>query len=714
MEKLSFLAVIKIFFIFIFSTLAGCGGGGGESAPDQPATLQGVFLDSKVSGLFYRSGSLSGFTDSDGIYSYEAGATITFEIGGIVIGAAKAQPIMTPLSLVPEAVDETHPTVVNMVRLFITLDSDNNPSNGIQIETEVHALAEELSLDFTLVGSAFDNAANVQNVIALISGGNALATEQDARLHFETTLMGLLAGIYNGTYSGDDSGTWSIVVDSDGVITGSGCSTVALSEFDIRGEVTSDGELSSFGFASNGNFLGSFDASSGNFSGNWAADGDTGTYSGLKATSRSGEVCPNTVPSNTAPVANAGADRTVTTGLAVILDGSKSSDADGDTLTYQWSSPRSRSANADIIDSTSVNASFTPTVNGSYVIELVVNDGTVDSQVSQVIITAVSDPVPPPPADNTPPVANAGLDKTVILGLVASLDASKTSDADEDSLSYLWSLVSQPEGSDIVIADSSAIQTTFTPDTLGEYVFQLVINDGVNENVTDSITITVAEPIGFSDEGLVIYNTVMSDFASYVSADITIIAPSIAENGAVVPVTVNFPSQVSRLWLFIEPNDNPEALRADFLVANDNGSLSTRVKMKQTGDVIAVIEDILGNLTAAKANIAVTIGSSPAIVDCTVIDCAPEPLESRERASDGEVSLLLNSAMNTEDYIENIQFQVDGLDVLNIVTTPYLSKNPFFKFNYSSPAAGTSSELLIIVSSTRERVGSIGITVNTP
>ena len=39
---------------------------------------------------------------------------------------------------------------------------------------------------------------------------------------------------------------------------------------------------------------------------------------------------------NSAPVANAGADRTVTGGTNVQLDGSGSSDVDGDALTYSW------------------------------------------------------------------------------------------------------------------------------------------------------------------------------------------------------------------------------------------------------------------------------------------------------------------------------------------------------------------------------------------
>jgi hypothetical protein len=62
---------------------------------------------------------------------------------------------------------------------------------------------------------------------------------------------------------------------------------------------------------------------------------------------------------NSPPVANAGPDQTVSRGAAVSLDGSKSSDVDGDALTYFWafsSVPAGSAAALD--DPSSVNTSF--------------------------------------------------------------------------------------------------------------------------------------------------------------------------------------------------------------------------------------------------------------------------------------------------------------------------------------------------------------------
>jgi hypothetical protein len=99
---------------------------------------------------------------------------------------------------------------------------------------------------------------------------------------------------------------------------------------------------------------------------------------------------------NSAPVANAGSDQDVETGSQVILDGSGSSDANGDSLTYTWSfTTRPGTSIATLSGSNTASPSFTPDVSGQYVVRLLVNDGTVDSAGDYVTIT-VSDPSAPP------------------------------------------------------------------------------------------------------------------------------------------------------------------------------------------------------------------------------------------------------------------------------------------------------------------------------
>ena len=93
------------------------------------------------------------------------------------------------------------------------------------------------------------------------------------------------------------------------------------------------------------------------------------------------------IPVNIVPLANAGTDQSVKAGALVTLDGSKSSDPDGDKLTFKWafkSKPQDSTANLN--DYTSVKPSFAADVPGTYVLNLIVNDGTVDSESSTCTI----------------------------------------------------------------------------------------------------------------------------------------------------------------------------------------------------------------------------------------------------------------------------------------------------------------------------------------
>lgn len=94
-----------------------------------------------------------------------------------------------------------------------------------------------------------------------------------------------------------------------------------------------------------------------------------------------------------APVANAGADREVRTLETVTLDGSRSSDPDGDSLSYTWRLTRPPSSMAQLSSTTGAQVTFVPDTGGAYVAELVVNDGFYDSPAARVTITAVRNPI---------------------------------------------------------------------------------------------------------------------------------------------------------------------------------------------------------------------------------------------------------------------------------------------------------------------------------
>ena len=91
------------------------------------------------------------------------------------------------------------------------------------------------------------------------------------------------------------------------------------------------------------------------------------------------------------------------------------------------------------------------------------------------------------------------------------------------------------------------------------------------------------------------------------SSDITVKVPDIAENGAVVPVTISSTiANVTSIAVVIEKNGTP--LAANFkLSANALADISTRCKMGKTTNVIALVE-AGGKLYKAHKEVKVTIG----------------------------------------------------------------------------------------------------------
>ena len=89
--------------------------------------------------------------------------------------------------------------------------------------------------------------------------------------------------------------------------------------------------------------------------------------------------------------------------------------------------------------------------------------------------------------------------------------------------------------------------------------------------------------------------------------DIKIKAPDIAENGAVVPVSIKTKiGGTSKIAIIAEKNGQP--LAASFSLGKGaQGFVSTRIKMGKTSDVIAVVE-AGGKRFSARKNVKVTIG----------------------------------------------------------------------------------------------------------
>lgn len=136
--------------LILVSLMFGCGNDSSqeneeiisEAVPDK----FGLIMGSKLSGLKYQSGELSGYTDEDGRFGYLEGEMIQFFVGDIAIGYS-VEPKET-LAIYDLSAQDPF-TTINITRFLLTLDDDGEARNGINIEQSIHQQSVNVSLDFS-------------------------------------------------------------------------------------------------------------------------------------------------------------------------------------------------------------------------------------------------------------------------------------------------------------------------------------------------------------------------------------------------------------------------------------------------------------------------------------------------------------------------------------------------------------------------------------
>ena len=222
---------------------------------------------------------------------------------------------------------------------------------------------------------------------------------------------------------------------------------------------------------------------------------------------------------NRAPIANAGTDATnVALNTQVSLDGTASADPDGDPLTYSWAFVQRPSGSvATLAGAASATPSFTVDRAGRYTVRLTVNDGQV-SGTDDVNVTTV----------NVAPSANAGPDQTVHERDLVTLNGSQSSDENGNDLSYRWSFVSRPQGSNAQLSNANVVAPTFTADRAGVYTLQLIVNDTIVDGAPDTVTITALS----TDITLALIDTQLVGVGTHPA--LRVLLPYAAPSGAVV------------------------------------------------------------------------------------------------------------------------------------------------------------------------------------
>ena len=202
-----------------------------------------------------------------------------------------------------------------------------------------------------------------------------------------------------------------------------------------------------------------------------------------------------TQAANGSPVADAGADQTVGGQTNVGLDGSGSSDPDGDTLFYSWAQTSGPAVTLSADDI--ANPTFTaPAATGQTQIvefQLTVRDRVANTNVRIAFDpNEDSDSVAITIAANRPPVADAGGDQGPIdSGQTVTLNGSASADPDNDALTYIWTQVS---GTPVTLSDANTAQPSFIAPTVSgteELIFALTVSDGTLTSQSDMVSVGI-------------------------------------------------------------------------------------------------------------------------------------------------------------------------------------------------------------------------------
>ncbi|WP_420632540.1 PKD domain-containing protein [Candidatus Palauibacter sp.] len=187
---------------------------------------------------------------------------------------------------------------------------------------------------------------------------------------------------------------------------------------------------------------------------------------------------------NRDPTARAGDDQDVNERTRVDLDGTRSSDPDGDSLRYSWR--RTAGPAVTLHDANTATPYFTPevTADAGITFELEVDDNKGGTHTDRVTIT-VRDV-------NRQPTARAGSDETVNERTRVDLNGTRSSDPDDDTLDYSWRRISGPA---VTLHDANTATPYFTPEVTADagITFELEVDDNKGGTHTDRVTITVRD-----------------------------------------------------------------------------------------------------------------------------------------------------------------------------------------------------------------------------
>ena len=174
---------------------------------------------------------------------------------------------------------------------------------------------------------------------------------------------------------------------------------------------------------------------------------------------------------NISPKADAGGDKNAEVNTEVKLDGGKSSDEDGEIVSYKWE--QTDGPKVDLKNSDEQTASFDvpeSAADSKLTFKLTVVDDKDASNSDDTTVEVKS-------VENQPPKADAGGDKNAEVNTEVKLDGGKSSDEDGEIVSYEWE---QTDGSEVDLKQSDEQTASFdVPESAADskLTFKLTVVD---------------------------------------------------------------------------------------------------------------------------------------------------------------------------------------------------------------------------------------------
>jgi len=165
------------------------------SLPRKDKMLKGFFCDGAVEGVEYETQTISGTTNENGEFEYYEGETVTFSIGGLILGSARGSNRITTADLVIEVSGDArrlrNQKVTNMACFLHSLARDGDIEKGIIITDNIRNAIKKYryKINFDQPEDAFSAD---ENILALFRGLKlTLPTPSQARNHLRRTIYGI-------------------------------------------------------------------------------------------------------------------------------------------------------------------------------------------------------------------------------------------------------------------------------------------------------------------------------------------------------------------------------------------------------------------------------------------------------------------------------------------------------------------------------------------